>query len=189
MRLQKRLAKSASQVPPVSKATEPSENFSDQQELQIVPNHFDHEDEPNVLTATPCLPSNKVPEINGDEIKEEVTASSSACSVPPHLLKGLFWALFCHLVKYKHIEVNTESFILLAHSKQRCKQVRQHRLIPDVQSTSNRSRNQIIILCFPTRWRQTHKWCYSTLYFVPCLLNIVLFTLVLFNFIHGYACL
>jgi hypothetical protein len=93
IRLQKRLAKSASQVPVVTKTTEPVENFSDQQELQIVPNHLDHEDEPNVLTATPCLPTNKVPETNGDEIKEELTASS-ACSVPPHLLKGL---LFCIL--------------------------------------------------------------------------------------------
>jgi hypothetical protein len=75
-----------------------NENFSDQQELQIVPNQFDHEDEPNVLTATPCLPTNKVPEINGDDKKEEASASS-ACSVPPHLLKGMLsFSILKHLL-------------------------------------------------------------------------------------------
>jgi len=82
------LAKSAFQVPDILKSSpQPVENFSAQQELQIVPNHFDHEDEPSVLAATPCLPTKSTG--NGthssEETKEEL---SSPRTVHTHLLKG-----------------------------------------------------------------------------------------------------
>ena len=89
VRIQKRLAKSVCQVPQVSKNSELIDTFANHEELQIVPNHFDHEDEPSVLAATPCLPS-KVTE-NGDSVHKE--EQKPTAQVPPHLLKGLFFFL------------------------------------------------------------------------------------------------
>jgi hypothetical protein len=87
LRLQKRLANSACQVPHAAKSSQNIGNFSNQQELQIVPNHLDHEDEPSVLTSTPCLPAKlqekKVPAKKPDN-------PPTTKSVPAHLLKGFF---------------------------------------------------------------------------------------------------
>jgi hypothetical protein len=85
VRIQKRLAKSVCQVPLLTQNSELIDNFANHQELQIVPNHFDHEDEPSVLAATPCLPS-KVTENDDTVTKEEPKPSAQ---VPPHLIKGL----------------------------------------------------------------------------------------------------
>ena len=62
--------------------------------VQIVPNHFDHEDEPSVLTATPCLPNKlsekkeMTAEIMQQKQQPEQEVTKPSKPVPPHLLKG-----------------------------------------------------------------------------------------------------
>ena len=94
VRLQKRLDQSSLPSAPTSKSSQQKvENFSTQQDLQIVPNHFDHEDEPSVLTATPCLPT-KPPEKVLPEPKPETDSGNLTKPAPTHLLKGSVFFLW-----------------------------------------------------------------------------------------------
>ena len=107
VRLQKRLDQSSLPSAPTSKSSQQKvENFSTQQDLQIVPNHFDHEDEPSVLTATPCLPT-KPPEKVLPEPKPETDSGNLTKPAPTHLLKGSVFFFGNAQIKKHHLEKNS----------------------------------------------------------------------------------